>query len=243
MSYFHLALQPADNPEWDTFKFLEQRALAPDKPNTAEDFAAYLRDELNKHAIQYCKQANMGIGIHFTAYEEIEGYHIPEMFYLSNISGIDPQTGSYLGWNKQFSMGRHSFFTINEEQVPVAESHRDSEFRLAVKAHLDFGQPIWFNNGDPALFNQTANALSNMSRILSARQLLNDASEPVKFYSNLALQPVEIVSAIQSKFCKENSAVVGGKRHQLTITPTGNYSSETGMRYIGGFSSGAVQET
>src|SRR5579875_2397454 len=92
MSYFHLALQPADNPKWNTFDFLNDCALREKKPTQPEEFAMLVRDRLNSEAMPYCKQANMGIGIHFTAYEEIEGYSIPEMFYISNISGIDPQT-------------------------------------------------------------------------------------------------------------------------------------------------------
>lgn len=234
MSYYHLALMPADKPEWNTFEFLEKQALSETKPATAEEFARNLKKELDKHAIKYCKLAKMGIGIHFTAYEEVNGYQIPEMFYISNIKGIDPKTGYYDGFNEEFSVGRHSFFTITGETIPVAEEHRNPEFRMAVKAHLDFGHLIWFNNGDPLMFNQSANALATMSMILSARHMLNDRINPVDFYTELALQPVKIVSKVQSEFCKKDMAVVGGKCHQLTITPTGEYTTNTGKGDIGG---------
>lgn len=235
MSYFHLALMPANKPQWNTFEFLEKQALSETKPATAEEFARNLKKELDKNAIKYCKQANMGIGIHFTAYEEVNGYQIPEMFYISNISGIDLETGYYKGFDDHFSLGRHSYFTMTGQRKPVAEEHRNPEFRLAVKAQLDLGQLIWFNNGDPAIFNQTASGLATMSQILAARHMLNDRENPIKFYTQLALQPVKIVSKVQSEFCKENMAVVGGKCHQLTITPAGKYSCETGISDIGGF--------
>lgn len=224
---------PVDDPEWNTFKFLESQSLLENKPDKVEDFAIRFKDLLTEKAVKHCKLANMGIGIHFTAYEEFDGHQIPEMFYISNISGIHPNSGFYDGVDDHFSMGRHSFHTLTHQ--PVLEEHRNPEFRLVMKTCLDSGFPIWFKNGDPLLFNFAAHALTQMTTVLSSRHLLNDAEDPVEFYSNLALQPVQIVSKLQSEFCKKDSAVVGGKCHQLTITPTGEFTSKTGKSDIGGF--------
>jgi hypothetical protein len=76
--------------QWSTLEWLRQRAKLADKFASPEEFgnaiAADLDEQLTK--LPLAKNADRGIGIHFTAYERVNDYWIPELFLISNWAGI-----------------------------------------------------------------------------------------------------------------------------------------------------------
>jgi hypothetical protein len=89
------------------------------------------------------------------------------------------------------------------------------------------GAFIIYNNGDPVMFNTAAYAILGMFRALEGRGMLTEPSR-VETYLAMARRPIEVVSKVQLDFCREGTRVVGGKPHELAITPNGEYISATG---------------
>ena len=89
------------------------------------------------------------------------------------------------------------------------------------------GEMLIYNNGDPVLFNNAANAVLGMFRELAARGSLAQPGN-VMTYLAMARRPIEVVSEAQHDFCRERARVVGDKPHDLAITPKGEYISTTG---------------
>jgi len=76
--------------ECSTLEWLRKRArIAGESPNP-EEFANALAVDLNSELARLCvsKPSDKGIGIHFTAYERLDGRWIPELFLISNWEGI-----------------------------------------------------------------------------------------------------------------------------------------------------------
>jgi hypothetical protein len=86
---------------------------------------------------------------------------------------------------------------------------------------------LMYNNGDPVMFTSAANAMLAMFRALAQRGKLAGAGK-VQTYLAIARRPIEVVSKAQVDFCHEGARVVGGKPHDLAITPNGEYLSTTG---------------
>lgn len=84
-----------------------------------------------------------------------------------------------------------------------------------------------FNNGDPIMFNSAAKAILDGFSILRQR---GDVANPDTIDTHLSLvrAPVDIVSSLQRDFCREGRRRVGGRPHDLAITPGGIYHSRTG---------------
>ena len=82
MSYWGLA----KHGRWSTHEFLRSSASRARDYQSAELFAHYVADALNiglqRTGLLTDKRA--GIGIHFTAYEHVNGYWIPELFIMTN---------------------------------------------------------------------------------------------------------------------------------------------------------------
>jgi hypothetical protein len=84
MSYWGLATTTAG---WNTLDWLRDRAGGyARKFDNPEEYAKALRAELNQQfsKISLQEPGQPGLGIHFTAYEVVDGYRIPEMFKISN---------------------------------------------------------------------------------------------------------------------------------------------------------------
>lgn len=190
---------------------------------SAEDFARSLASELNVEIsrMSFSNQRHSGIGIHFAAYERVEGYWIPELFLISNWT--DPSYRCVCA--DGVGVSRETYHTLTE-QSPRPE-HRQPQCRIAVHQHLLRGGWLIYNNGDPAMFNPTARALFQILEVLSNRGLLAN-QDAVETYLAIARRPIEIVAKAQSDFCGRGFRIVGGKPHDLGITPNGLYSSTTG---------------
>ena len=83
MAYWGLA--QFDAPRWSTRKWLAERAQQTGKSSGPEKFAKDLAGDLTAELLKLKLTGSTGgIGIHFTAYESINGYWIPELFLISN---------------------------------------------------------------------------------------------------------------------------------------------------------------
>ena len=220
MSYWGLAQVEG---QWSTVTWLNARAesssASPSAEQFAIDLAVALGQELSRSKL--AKPTDRGIGIHFTAYERVDGYWIPELFLISNWLDTSYQALRPSG----LGVTRETFHTISGEEPD--QRHRESAYRLKVHAFLQEGKILGYNNGDPALYNPAANGLFSMFAELARRGALSNP-DAVETWRALAKRPVEIVSNAQRDFCSRRRRLVGGKPHDLAITPNGAYTSSTG---------------
>ncbi|MFA5877649.1 MAG: hypothetical protein WC880_04825 [Candidatus Paceibacterota bacterium] len=206
---------------WNTFQWLSREANHAHRTfASAEEFAHHIADGLQRKisSTRFHDPLNTRIGVHFTAYEQIRGFWIPELFYISN---CDPP---YELVHSEVKASRRSFFTISGEND--LGRHGEVEYRLAVRTFLQ-DRMLIFNNGDPLMFNQIGNAIRNSIAIIQQRHE-EIRPDQINHYLELARLPVQVVSSIQRSFMRRDARRVGGKPHDLAIQPNGLYSSTTG---------------
>lgn len=224
MSYWGLA--ECAEYEWSTFDWLQEQVKKDDQ-SSAEDFAYQLAENLNKalSRMRFSEPVHYGIGVHFTTYEYIDNYWIPELFLISNWAST-----SYCSLRRGgVGVTRETFHTA--AQTENQPEHRDAQYRLKVHEYLlQPGAMLMYNNGDPRLFNSAANAMFGMFRELGRRGKLANPNR-IETYCAIARRPIEVVSSAQQDFCSEGSRIAGGKPHDLAITPNGDYASTTGDKY------------
>lgn len=218
-SYWGLA--KASTYKWCTYDWLRDMASQAAVHSSPERFADAVARDLNRTLSRLSEPAHTGIGIHFTAYERIEGYWIPELFLITNFT--DP---SYRCLNPDgVRVSRETYHQLtNEDPLP---EHREDEYRLRVHNALKNGLIFNYNNGDPEMFNPVADAMFNALRIARTRGKLRDLSD-IKTCIAIARTPVAVISDLQRDFFQTNTRIVGGKVHDLAVTPTGSYQSNTG---------------
>jgi hypothetical protein len=222
MSYWGLAKQPVNN--WSTVDWLEDQVKDATQESSPEEFAQRIMERLNEaiSRMRFAKPIDAGIGIHFTAYEYIDNYWIPELFLISN--WLDPMYQSLRPTG--IGLSRETYKTI--ARVPASPKHRERQYRLKVQGYLHkLGSMLVFNNGDPRMFNTAANAILGMFGELSRRGNIANLQR-IETYLSIARRPIDIVSEAQRDFCREGTRVVGGKPHDLAITPVGEYHSTIG---------------
>ncbi len=220
MTYWGLATCEVQN--WSTFDWLKEQVKEKRRHNTAEEFAQGLTDRLNSELskMHFNHGRDSGLGIHLSVYEFIEGYWIPELFLISNWT--DP---SYRNISSQVVLTRETYHTICGERSQP--EHRESQYRLKVHKYLQDGDMIIYNNGDPIMFNEIATSIFKMLRVLLKRKKLASLDK-LETHLAIARRPIEIIAKIQHDFCCKDARLVGGKPHDLAITPTGIYLSTTG---------------
>lgn len=225
IAYWGLALHG----NWKTLEWLKERSADASRFQSAEDFAIDMREKLSDalSKMHFKDQLEAGIGIHFTAYENVNGFYVPELFVLSNFGDTSYNSlhkdGVRLNRNTYISMDR----AINGTDLPALPEHRDPMYRMFVRHHLNSGAILLFNNGDPIMFNQAANGILGMINAIADRGNLINATD-IGTYRQMAKLPVEIVSKAQQQFAKQGTRLVGGRPHDLVVTPTGIYSSDSG---------------
>lgn len=237
MSFWGYAKADSDTYKWNTPEWLEQQAKKVGK-KTAEEFANQLAKDLQSELskVKFVDKEGKerptakGIGIHFTAYEKIRGVWVPELFLITNWNSI-PYTS--IDPNK-IHVSRETYSVLeramNKGVMKTSPTtHGADSCRLFVHQYLHASDSNWFifNNGDPAMFNSFAGGVHNGLRILSSRGALKDKDSP-DTYRNLAELPILLVAETQSRFCSDDSQLVGGRVHSLSIQPGKEYRSETG---------------
>src|SRR5215469_14733044 len=83
ISYWGLATHDSD---WSTLRWLRERAASASRYSSAEDFARTLACDLTTalRVRRFRSPSERGIGMHFSAYERIDGYWVPELFHIRN---------------------------------------------------------------------------------------------------------------------------------------------------------------
>jgi hypothetical protein len=210
--------------QWSTLEWLRERAGQARAFASAEDFAQDVAHRLNSaiSGMTFCGELDAGIGLHFTAYEYIGGYWIPELFRISNYEDSFCQ-----------SLFRDGIHTTRETynvimEVPARPEHREPQYRLCVHEYLrQPGSMLIYNNGDPLMFNPISEAILQSIREVAKRGDLVSPTD-IATYRAIARMPIEVVSNIQRHFAREGTRRVGGKPHDLAITPNGEYFPDSG---------------
>jgi hypothetical protein len=221
MSYFGWATG-ADG--WNTLAWLRGQANAAGRYASAEDFArgmgAALESEIRRRA--FSKPTNSGIGIHFTCYEYVQNYWVPELFMISNWE--TPEYNSL----RPGGVGVTRELYASAKGLPDRpDSQRDPAARLELRTRLrDEGQLLWLYNGDPRLFRPYVDVAFMTIREFQRRGIL--CVDTIEAHAALARRPVEFVSDMLTSFAKKGTRVIGGRPHELVIAPNGTYWSGTG---------------
>lgn len=208
---------------WSTFDWLKDRAAGANRFSSPQEFAHAIAAQLNSELseMHFQRSTDAGLGIHFTTYERVNDYWIPEFFLISNWA--DP---SYAALRPDgIGVSRETYHTI--ANVSPSDDHAHASVRLQVRAFLQEGKMLIYNNGDPLLFTQAANGVSAIVGEIARRGHLK-APEEIATYRSIARRPIEILANAQHDFCRPGTQIVGGKLHDLAITPGGLYSSSTG---------------
>jgi hypothetical protein len=213
-------------PNISTFDWLHQQARRASEQASPEAFAQRLAEELTNatNALrrrQFVHLEDTGLGIHFTAYERVNDYWIPELFQIRNWTDESYRTVRPEG----FLITRETFGALRN--VPRTPDHGHPEYRLEVHAALRDGTLLGFNNGDPVLFNPVANAVFATFQELLLRRVVRDSGD-WRTHTAFARRPIELISRLLGDFCVENSRAIGGAPHDLSISPNGTYGSICG---------------
>jgi hypothetical protein len=164
MSYWGLATH--DKYGWSTVDWLQDQVKSAGQESSAEEFAQRLANRLNEaiSRMRFDDPVDSGIGIHFTVYEYVENYWIPELFLISNWVDTSYQAVSPTG----VGLSRETYWAIAKE-FPRPE-HREAQYRVKVHEYLHQpGSMIVYNNGDPRMFNTAASAIFGMFGELQRR--------------------------------------------------------------------------
>ena len=155
MSYWGLAKYQHYN--WSTYDWLLQKAGEANNYSTPEDFATFIAQQLNQSiaGMHFPKPKYSSIGIHFTAYEYIDGYQVPELFLISNWANTTYDSIRPNGCGTS----RETYGTV-EGIIDRLPEHREPKYRHAVYSYLQSGGVLMYNNGDPAMFNTVLNMFS-----------------------------------------------------------------------------------
>lgn len=223
---------------WSTFEWLRERASRAQQFAHPEEFAQSLGEQLNQtlDKMIFRQPIDKGIGVYLSVYEHVDDYLIPELFAITNFENTSYQELHRDGihvtretfnsvrdvYNNQLQ-GNSPFINDNSTR----DEHSKPQYRHEVRKFLEAGGMLIFNNGDPVMFNSAANAIFDMLRLGAYHRRLKPIKSP-KAHRNLAKWPIDLVSRIQRHFFQDEFQLVGGKLHDLSITPDGEYASDTG---------------
>jgi hypothetical protein len=129
ISYWGLA---SDNAGWSTLKWLCDRAAKAERYASAEEFARSIAADLTSElsARRFRAPLHRGIGVHFTAYERIDDYWIPELFHIRNWVTPDYDAVDPAG----VSVTRETYGAVRDTKG--LDEHRKRSYRLAVHRAL-----------------------------------------------------------------------------------------------------------
>lgn len=195
---------------FDTFEFIKDFCVRHKSATSLTVFATNLRDELNQNQkLQRVPANQRGLGIHLAAFEDYNSVSVPELILCTNF-----QNTTYTQIADQFSCSRESNQRGRDINSTSPDERREFHRNLG---NLNFD---WFNNGDPGLFNQGANAVAGMIGELSRRNALSTTSMP-ELCTTLVRQPILLISQMQRRVCKREHRIVGGCIYDVMIRPTG----------------------
>lgn len=207
--------------------WLTSRAQQANQFNSPDLFANWLTNQLDAWLQTVAGPLqNKGVGLHFSAYEQLPFGSVPEMFWITNWNG------AYVVQPHPVAQRQTIISVTQSAQIP-APNQPDINERQSVRQHLQGAfNFLSYNHGDHQLFNQQASAILNSALVLRARGVL--IANRIEYAGRLALMPVEAVCNMQRRLSRPGTRAVGGRPHNLIITPNGQYSSTTGIRLIPG---------
>jgi hypothetical protein len=212
-------------PRWNTLHWLRAEAGRAHQYASAATFARHLSDALTAalQALPFDAPQDGGLGLHCTAYERVGDYWVPELFLVTNWTDA-----SYTAIRPEgFRVTRETYATLRGLAERV-EAHGEQARRLEVHDALrDQAVMFRFVNGDPVLFNPVANAVLDSFIRLGSRGELNDGTS-ARTHLALVRRPVELVSHLVRDFAAPGRRRVGGRPHDLAVSPGGIYESSTG---------------
>lgn len=217
MSFWGLAR--IDAKKWSIMNWLECKVHGSGSFSNPETFAVQIANELNNEytRLGIASEPRYGLGIHFTAYENINGHFVPELFLISNLG--DPLYSSIRAGG--FGATRETSATAFNMRENIGQT--ESILRLMFHKWLSQGNYLIFNNGDPILYNYSAKAMNNMIKTLLGRNAFRPLNKLIE-YVNIASFPVDTVAYIQRKLCRKGTQIIGGKTRHLSVDPNGVYS-------------------
>jgi len=221
MAYWGLA---TTDDSWSTVQWLRDRISQSGQFAKPEEFARDVGDRLNRalSAMRFRESMAKGIGIHFTAYEWIDDYPIPELFLITNFDNTEYSALHADG----IHVTRETFGVAFQIPNRVIE-HSKPDYRHQVRKYLEAGKVLLYNNGDPFMFNAAFSSIRDLFRIAEQRRILKPTTDP-KAHRDIVGWPIELVYKVQKYFVKEGHQMVGGKPHNLSVTPRAEYESDTG---------------
>lgn len=212
--------------EYRNFKTLDwlRNQVSQSKHSSPEEFAIHIKDGLKTKFsnLRFTNPMDQGIGIHFSAYERINDYWIPELFHISNFSNPNYSSLKTDG----ITASRETFGTMKKQASQLLPSPGNNDQRLEVHKFLHNDGMLIYNNGDPILFNSIANSIMDSFRELRKRNALKNL-EDERLQCDMVRRPVEIVSRILTDFAKEEFRLVGGRSHDYLIHQDGRIFSTT----------------
>ena len=191
----------ATHGEWSTLSWLRARAANASAYSTAEDFARTLAADLTR-ALRFRSFANplqRGIGIHFSSYERVNDYWVPELFHIRNWQNVE-----YSEVQDEIEVSRETYGA--SQGIERSEADGDSARRLAVHNALQGGMMLIFNNGDPQLFNPIAHSVLSAVETIRQRGDLRDLSDPTT-HLDFVRRPIEV--------CRGSSPTSRGQAGEL----------------------------
>lgn len=210
--------------QWSTLDWLRAQAREAERFMTPETFAEHLADQLEQELgrLRFRAPVDKGIGLHLTAYERVEDRWIPELFLISNWlnTSYDALRDTGVGASRETLKTLHGrTFSHAVDAWP--------ELRGWVAEYLGRGGWFSFNNGDPFLYNIASKAILDMLGVSAQRGMLQRLGD-VGTFIRWAATPVEVVRGVQRDFYRDGLRVVGGRVHNLAISPEGQYESTSG---------------
>lgn len=219
MGYWGLAQHGDD---WNTLAWLRGQAGRAGDYASAADFSMSVAENLTRALSEraFATPQDRGLGIHFTAYEWIDNRWVPELFVFSNWT------------DATYTIVQPGGFRLTRETYAALKGRPDDRgepaCRLEVHAALhDSPLMFLFNNGDPVLFNPIADAILTSFRELSRRGQLQDPTSAATHLS-IVRRPVEVVANLVTDLVAPGKRLVGGRPHDLAVSPGRVYESTTG---------------
>lgn len=224
MAYWGLARK--DDLHWRMLDFLRKKASSAGDYKTPESFAENIRAELNYFISHntFLNEKEKGLGIHFTAYENIDGINIPEQFTIRNFDGVNYDK-FYPDGVRKFRETFSSLPVETQQRYPNNCDHSNPDCRKEVYDYLLRGGLFIYNNGFPELFMSSASSLFESMRTANKRNILA-SPENASDYRNLISWPVREVIDFEKMFIKKDFQTVGGILHTLSVTSNKVYVEE-----------------
>jgi hypothetical protein len=222
ISYWGLAWDGSGS--WNTLEWLTEQCRSAFKYKTPAEFAEHLAQRLTEEIsrVQGLPTQDRGLGLHFTAYEYVDGLYVPELFLIRNFLDESYKTLRPNGFESIRRTYPTLFSTSNQQSMEGA-----AESRKAIHTALQNNSLIRFVNGDPELYVPLANAVFEVFIKMQARKWIKDYSSAA-MHRCIARTPIEMTSRLIGGIAPDGVRVVGGTIHDLAVKPGRIYDSSSG---------------